>query len=101
MRQLTGLDAAFLQLETSTTPMHIAGLSLYDPSGSPHERLTLAAALDFLSGRLHLAPADRSRPLWEITFIDGVGGIAGLPADSYGVVSKIHHAAIDGVSERS
>ncbi|MEL6751117.1 MAG: wax ester/triacylglycerol synthase family O-acyltransferase [Pseudomonadota bacterium] len=30
MDQLTGLDAAFLYMETEQTPMHVAGLTLYD-----------------------------------------------------------------------
>ena len=32
MQQLTGLDASFLYLETTNCPMHIGGLSIYDPS---------------------------------------------------------------------
>jgi WS/DGAT/MGAT family acyltransferase len=32
MRQLTGLDASFLYLETPNAPMHISGLSIYDQS---------------------------------------------------------------------
>jgi WS/DGAT/MGAT family acyltransferase len=32
MRQLTGLDASFLYLETANAPMHISGLSIYDQS---------------------------------------------------------------------
>lgn len=35
MRQLTGLDASFLYLETANAPMHISGLSIYDQSTAP------------------------------------------------------------------
>ncbi|MEM9254100.1 MAG: wax ester/triacylglycerol synthase family O-acyltransferase [Pseudomonadota bacterium] len=35
MRQLTGLDASFLYLETPNAPMHISGLSIYDQSTAP------------------------------------------------------------------
>jgi diacylglycerol O-acyltransferase / wax synthase len=42
--------------------------------------------------RIHARPLDRSRPLWELYLIHG------LPSDRIGVMSKIHHAVIDGVS---
>jgi diacylglycerol O-acyltransferase / wax synthase len=42
--------------------------------------------------RLHARPLDRSRPLWEIYLITG------LADGRAAVYSKVHHAAIDGVS---
>jgi diacylglycerol O-acyltransferase / wax synthase len=42
--------------------------------------------------RIHARPLDRSRPLWELYLIHG------LPGGRIGVMSKIHHAVIDGVS---
>jgi diacylglycerol O-acyltransferase / wax synthase len=42
--------------------------------------------------RLHARPLDRSRPLWELYLITG------LARDRAAVYSKIHHAAVDGVS---
>jgi diacylglycerol O-acyltransferase / wax synthase len=42
--------------------------------------------------RLHARPLDRSRPLWEIYLITG------LARGRAAVYTKIHHAAIDGVS---
>jgi WS/DGAT/MGAT family acyltransferase len=50
------------------------------------------------TARLHARPLDLSRPLWEMTVIEGLDNVPGLPPGSYGVVTKIHHAAIDGVS---
>jgi WS/DGAT/MGAT family acyltransferase len=35
MRQLSGLDATFLNMETPTTYGHVSSLTLYDPSGAP------------------------------------------------------------------
>jgi diacylglycerol O-acyltransferase len=42
--------------------------------------------------RLHARPLDRSRPLWEIYLITG------LAKKRAAVYTKVHHAAIDGVS---
>ncbi|MGA0838835.1 MAG: WS/DGAT/MGAT family O-acyltransferase [Pseudomonadales bacterium] len=48
--------------------------------------------------RLHARPLDVSKPLWEFTVIEGLDAVPGLPTGSYAVVSKVHHAAVDGVS---
>ena len=146
VQRLTGLDASFLTMETPNSPMHVAGLAVYDPSemrgGFSFERVR-----DFYAGRLHLAapfrrrivevplglhhplwvedpdfdldghlrhiavpppggprqladlaahlmalPLDRSRPLWEMWCIEGLEG------GHVAVMTKVHHAAIDGVS---
>ena len=50
------------------------------------------------AARLHSRPLDMSRPLWEFTVIEGLDAIAGLPKGCYAIVSKVHHAGIDGVS---
>jgi diacylglycerol O-acyltransferase len=42
--------------------------------------------------RIFARPLDRSRPLWELYLVHGLEG------GKVGVFSKIHHAAIDGVS---
>ncbi|MET0576886.1 MAG: wax ester/triacylglycerol synthase domain-containing protein, partial [Mesorhizobium sp.] len=55
MKQLGGIDAAFLYMETPETPMHVAGLTLYEPpavfSGSYFEHFK-----EFFLTRIHLAP---------------------------------------------
>jgi WS/DGAT/MGAT family acyltransferase len=48
--------------------------------------------------RLHSRPLDLTRPLWEMTVIEGLDHVPGLPPGSFALVTKIHHAAIDGVS---
>jgi hypothetical protein len=42
--------------------------------------------------RLHARPLDRGRPLWELYLISGLSG------GRMAIYSKVHHAAIDGVS---
>jgi WS/DGAT/MGAT family acyltransferase len=147
MRQLTALDAQFLNVESPTTVGHVGSLLILDPSTAPGGVWNLETVRAVLEPRLHLTPPmrqrlvglplplgrpfwvddphfdiefhlrelalpapgtreqlgeqvariharqlDRSRPLWEAYVITGVeGGQAAF-------YSKIHHAAIDGVS---
>jgi diacylglycerol O-acyltransferase len=46
--------------------------------------------------RIHSRPLDRSRPLWEVYVIEGLHRIPGLPAGSFALFMKFHHASIDG-----
>jgi diacylglycerol O-acyltransferase len=62
MQQLTGLDAAFLALETPTTTGHVGGVCILDPSGAPRP-LTLARLTEVLGERLPLVPVLRRRLL--------------------------------------
>ena len=48
--------------------------------------------------RLQARPLDLTRPLWEMYVIEGLESIPGLPHGSFALLTKIHHAAIDGVS---
>lgn len=153
MRQLTGLDASFLYLETANCPMHIGGLAIYDPSTSEGGAVgfkqimanvlkrahKVSAMNDILvevplrldhpywrsdgpfdpefhirhialpkpgdwrqlciqASRLHARPLDRARPLWEFYIIEGLDNVEGFPPGCFAVLSKMHHAAIDGAS---
>ena len=146
MQQLTGLDAAFLAMETSSVYGHVGSVCVLDPSTAP-EPLTLERLQQVISSRLHLVPPfrrrlaevpfgfdqpywiedpdfdvefhvrelalpapgddkqlaeqaarlharplDRRRPLWELYLISGLSG------GRMAVYTKVHHAAIDGVS---
>ncbi|MBA3339903.1 MAG: wax ester/triacylglycerol synthase family O-acyltransferase [Geodermatophilaceae bacterium] len=44
-----------------------------------------------LVGRLMSRPLDRHRPLWELYIVDG------LSDDRFAVISKTHHAMVDGI----
>lgn len=144
MRQLTALDAQFLNVETTTTAAHVAGLAILDPADGA---VTKDALARLLLDRVHLSPAlslrlaevplgldlpywtedpgfdlgnhlfeltlpapgerrqlaeavadlharhlDRAHPLWEMHLITG------LADGTVAVYTKVHHAAIDGVS---
>lgn len=69
---------------------HVRHIALPRP-GSWRQLFTQAA-------RLHSQPLDLSRPLWEMYLIDGLDQIPELPRGSFALVTKIHHAAVDGVS---
>lgn len=50
------------------------------------------------AARLHARPLDTTRPLWEAYVIEGLDNVAGVPPGSFALVTKVHHAAIDGMS---
>ena len=39
---------------------------------------------------------DRDRPLWDITFVEGLDTVPGISKGSYGLITRVHHAAVDG-----
>src|ERR687887_803883 len=45
-----------------------------------------------LAGRLFALPLDRTKPLWEINLVEGLDG------GRFAIISKTHHALVDGVS---
>jgi diacylglycerol O-acyltransferase / wax synthase len=63
---------------------HVRELSLVAPADR--------AALETQVARLAAHPMDRSRPLWEVYLIHG------LQNNQVGLLTKMHHAAVDGVS---
>jgi diacylglycerol O-acyltransferase len=60
MEQLTGLDATFLYLETSSLHMHVSMAAIFDPSTVPGG-YSFEKLRDLVSSRLELAPIFRRR----------------------------------------
>jgi WS/DGAT/MGAT family acyltransferase len=152
MQRLSGLDASFLYLETSSQPMHVCSIIELDtstvPGGYTFDRLRDALALRIEAipafreklansplnldhpvwvdddkfdidrhlhriavpapgGRAELSeicghiverPLDRGRPLWEMWVIEGVAGTDCHGDGRLAVVTKVHHAGVDGVT---
>lgn len=146
MKQLSGLDATFLYLETGSQFGHVCGLAVFErpdiPHWSPYEavKTKISSRLadlepfrrrlvevpfsldhpfwiedpDFdiefhvretavpspgsreqlaqLTARLIARPLDRRHPLWECYVIEGLEG------GRFGVLTKVHHATVDGAA---
>jgi diacylglycerol O-acyltransferase / wax synthase len=145
VKQLSGLDASFLYMETPSTYGHVNGLAIYerpspdfDPYQAAYDRFDALLGrlepmrrrlvevpfkldhpywiedpdfdLDYHVRHLGLAPPggadqlaeqvarivgrkmDRSRPLWEAYVIEG------LADGRWAMLTKTHHATIDGAS---
>jgi len=146
VQRLSGLDAAFLSMETPTMKMHVVGVFVFDPSAVPGG-FSFARIRETIESRLHLLPPcrrravpvpfqihhpvwiedpgfdleyhlrraclpapggrrelaefvadvagrslDLTRPLWEMYVVEG------LEDGQVALVTKMHHAAIDGIS---
>src|SRR5262245_25050466 len=71
---------------------HVRSVTLPAP-GTWEQFCSLATAI-------HARPVDLGRPPWEMYVVDGLDGVAWLPAGSFALVAKIHHCAVDGTSLR-
>ena len=67
---------------------HLPSIKLSKPGGMS-ELMQLAA--DIWGQML-----DRERPLWDITFVAGIDSIAGISKGSFALITRVHHAAVDG-----
>jgi diacylglycerol O-acyltransferase / wax synthase len=145
LRQLSGVDAVFLYMETRNSFGHVSSVSVYENPGHGYQpfdtfrsqveaRLPLIEPfrrrlvtvpleldhpywandpdfdLDFHVRSIGLAPPgneeqlanqvariisrplDRTRPLWEAYVIEGLEG------GDFAILTKVHHATIDGAS---
>ncbi|MBB2913601.1 WS/DGAT/MGAT family acyltransferase [Streptosporangium becharense] len=80
-----GLDHPYWTEDTRIDlDYHVREIALPAPGGD--EQLGEQVA------RLHARPLDRRRPLWEMYLIHGLAG------DRTALYTKVHHAAVDGVT---
>ena len=70
--------------------LHINRLKLPDPSNWK--------TLREMTSAIFSSPLDLRRPLWSISFIEGLDEVSQVPKGSIAIVSKIHHVMIDGSS---
>jgi diacylglycerol O-acyltransferase / wax synthase len=63
---------------------HIRHTALPDPGGEPQ--------LKQLAGRVFSQQLDRSKPLWELWLVQN------LERDRFAILTKTHHAMVDGIS---
>ncbi|HKY89810.1 MAG TPA: wax ester/triacylglycerol synthase family O-acyltransferase [Nevskiaceae bacterium] len=54
--------------------------------------------LSILLSRIHTYPMDLDRAPWDAYVIEGLDNVSGIPKGSFGLLLRIHHAAIDGAS---
>ncbi len=87
MKQLGGIDAAFLYMESPQTPMHVAGLTVYELpegfDGSFHEHFKT-----FFKSRVHLVPIFLKKLAKTVFELDHPGWVdAGEPDMDYHILS--------------
>jgi len=67
---------------------HLPNVSLEAPGGM--------AQLMQLAAHTWGQVLDRERPLWDITFVTGINSISDLAKGSFALITRVHHAAVDG-----
>ncbi len=70
--------------------LHLNRIKLPDPSNWK--------TLRELTSSLFSGPLDLRRPLWSISFVEGLDEIPQVPKGSVAIITKIHHVMVDGAS---
>ena len=51
-----------------------------------------------MAARLASQPLDRTKPLWEFWLVEGIEPAPGSTCERFAMITKTHHALVDGVS---
>lgn len=70
--------------------LHINRLKLPEPADW--------STLREMTSSIFSSPLDLRRPLWSMSFIEGLDNVSQVPKGSVAIVSKVHHVMIDGSS---
>jgi diacylglycerol O-acyltransferase len=94
-RRLTGLPGGFHRPYWVEDPnfdleYHVRHIGL--PQPGDWRQLCIQVA------RLHARQIDLRRPPWEITVIEGLNAVPGVPRGSFAMALKLHHCAVDGMA---
>jgi diacylglycerol O-acyltransferase / wax synthase len=54
-----------------------------------------------VASQIFSEPLDQSRPLWSMTFVEGLDAIPQVPPGSVAIITRMHHVAIDGMAGTS
>lgn len=57
-----------------------------------------AGTLKEIAATLFSRPLERDRPLWSITYVDGLGNDQKLKGANFAMIVRVHHSAIDHLS---
>ena len=90
--RLTFLDSTFLLTETPRTPMHVAGVGLFEagPLKKPDGGLDIDRIRDYVSSRLHLLPRYRQR----ITYVPVENHPVWVDDHHFNIAYHVRHAAL-------
>ena len=61
MRQLSGMDASYIYMETPRTPLHITSLGIYDQSTVPGGMVRFKRLLEYIGSKYSMVPQMRDR----------------------------------------
>jgi len=93
VRQLTGLDAQFLNIESSTTTGHVGALMVLDPSTAPSGTIGVDGLRALIDSRLHLSPPLRWR-LVDVPF--GLDNPYWIESDDFDLEFHVREIGLPG-----